>query len=88
MELLSRFPGNRTGGYRWSKKKSASPCRELRVETGNGEFQQTPRGRYSPTLVIFYLKGCVVVSYPKGMFGCILNQGKLPYFLSYALAGI
>ena len=30
------------------------------------EFQQTPRGRSSPTLVTFYPKGCVVVVLPYG----------------------
>ena len=60
------FFGDRTGKFWRSKKKSASPHRELQVETRNGEFRQTPRGRSSPTLVILYLKGCVVVSCPKG----------------------
>ena len=30
------------------------------------EFRQTSKSRSSPNLVIFYLKGCVVVSCPKG----------------------
>ena len=59
--LLSRFLGDRIGGFKRSKKKSSSSRQGLRIETGVGEFQQTPRGRSSPTLVIFYLKGCVVV---------------------------
>ena len=46
-----------------------------------GEFRQTPRGRSSPTLVIFYPKGCVVVILPLGeMFGFILNHGKLSHY--------
>ena len=66
LHLLSKFPGDRTGGFRRIKKKSASPRQELQVETGNGEFRQTPRGRSSATLVTFYPKGCVVVFCPKG----------------------
>ena len=63
---LSSFPSDQTDSSRWIKKKSASPSKEFLVETGNGEFRQTPRGRSYPTLVIFYPKGCVVVSCPKG----------------------
>ena len=66
LHLLSSFPNDQTGGSRRIKKKSASPSREFPVETGNGEFRQIPRGRSSPTLVIFYPKGCVVVFFPKG----------------------
>ena len=58
--------GDRTGDSRQIKKKSVSPRKEFPVETGNREFRQTPRGSSSPILVIFYLKGCVVVSCPKG----------------------
>ena len=66
LHLLSRFPGDWSDGSRRSRKKNASPHQEFQVETGNGEFQQTSRGRSPPSLVIFYLKGCVVVSFPKG----------------------
>ena len=66
LHLLSRFLDDRTDGSRWIKKKSASPRKEFLVETRNGEFRQTPRGRSSPTSVILYPKGCVVVSCPKG----------------------
>ena len=59
-------PGDRTGGSQRIKKKSVSPGKEFLVETGNREFRQTPRDKSSPTLVIFYPKGCVVVSCPKG----------------------
>ena len=62
LHLLSSFLGDRIGGSRPIKKKSVSSCKEFPVETENMEFQQTPRGRSSPTLVIFYPKGCVVVS--------------------------
>ena len=60
------FPDDRTDGFRQSKRKSPSSRQELQVETGNGEFRQTSRSSSSPTLVIFYPKGCVAVSFPKG----------------------
>ena len=43
--LLSKFPDGRTGVYRQSKRKSSSSRQGLRIETGVGEFRQTPRGR-------------------------------------------
>ena len=46
------FSDDRIGGFRQSKKKSASLRRKLEVETENGEFRQTSKGRSSPTLVI------------------------------------
>ena len=64
--IFSRFSDDRTVGFRRSKRESLSSRQELQVEIGNGEFRQTFRGRFSPTLIIFYLKGCVVVSCPKG----------------------
>ena len=42
--LISKFSSDRTSGFRWSKKKSASPQQELQEETGSEEFRQTPRG--------------------------------------------
>ena len=56
--------GDRTGGFKRSKKKSSSSRQGLCIETGVGEFRQTLGGRSSPTLVIFYPKGCVVVVLP------------------------
>ena len=70
------------------KKKSASPCKEFQVETRNREFRQTSRGRSSPTFVIFYLKGRVVVSCPKGnVWLHFLTMGSYPSLI-YALAGL
>ena len=66
LSLLSRFPGDRIGDFKRSKRKSSSSRQGLRIETGVEEFRQTPRGRSSPTFVIFYPKGCVVVVCPKG----------------------
>ena len=43
--ILSSFPGDPTVDFRRSKKQSSSSRRELWVETGIGEFRQTPRGR-------------------------------------------
>ena len=42
--FLSIFLGNSTLGVRLSKRQSLSSRRELQVETGIGEFRQTPRG--------------------------------------------
>ena len=36
--LLSKFPGNLTEGFRWSKRESLSSELELHIETGIGEF--------------------------------------------------
>ena len=43
--LLSRFPNDRTGNFRRSKRKSSSSLQGLRIETGVVEFRKTPRGR-------------------------------------------
>ena len=45
VQLLSKFLGDRTVGFRRSKKQSCSPRQGLRVGTGLGEFRQTPKGR-------------------------------------------
>ena len=45
MSLLSRIVGDLTVEILWSKKESCSTRRGLRVDTGFGEFRQTPRGR-------------------------------------------
>ena len=62
--LLFRFLGDRIGDFKRSKKKSSSSLQGICIETGVGEFRKTPGGRSSPTLVIFYPKGCVVVVLP------------------------
>ena len=36
--LLSKLPGDRTGGFKWSKRKSSSSMQGLRIETGVMEF--------------------------------------------------
>ena len=64
LHLLSKFLRNHTSGFKRSKRKSSSSKQKLRIETGIGEFRQTPRSRSSPTLVNFYPKGCVVVVLP------------------------
>ena len=43
--LLSKIPGNRTVGFRRSKKGKCSTRSRLRVDPGFVEFPQTPRGR-------------------------------------------
>ena len=43
--FLSKIYGNRTVGFRWSKRQSQSTHQELRVGTKILEFRQTPRGR-------------------------------------------
>ena len=43
--LLSKIYGDRTDGFRRSKRQSSSTHRELRVSTKILEFRQTPRGR-------------------------------------------
>ena len=43
--LLFEIYGNRTIGFRWSKRQSRSTHRELCVGTKILEFRQTPRGR-------------------------------------------
>ena len=44
LHLLSKFPGDQTDGFKRSKKKSSFSRQGLRIETGIGEFRQTPRG--------------------------------------------
>ena len=39
------FSNNQTISFRRSKRKSSSSQQGLCIETGVGEFQQTPRGR-------------------------------------------
>ena len=53
---LSKIYGNRTVGFRRSKRQSLSKRRKLRMVTKILEFHQTPRGREFPTWVIFSLK--------------------------------
>ena len=43
--LLSKIPGNRTVGFRRSKKEKRSTRSRLHVDPGFVEFPQTPRGR-------------------------------------------
>ena len=38
LHLLSKFPDDRTEGFRRSKRKSSSSRQGLRIETGVGEF--------------------------------------------------
>ena len=38
LQLLSKFPDDRTGGFKRSKRKSSSSRQGLRIETGVGEF--------------------------------------------------
>ena len=45
ISLLSKIYGNRTIGFRPSKRKSRSTHQELRVGTKILEFRQSPRGR-------------------------------------------
>ena len=50
LHLLSRFYGDWTVGFRWSKRQSPSMPRELCVDMRIRGFSQTPRGRvFSPT---------------------------------------
>ena len=43
--LVSKIYGNRTIGFRWSKRQNRSTYRELIVGTKILEFRQAPRGR-------------------------------------------
>ena len=62
LHLLSSFPGDRTVGFRRSKRESSSSRQELQVETRIGEFRQTPRGRgLSPTWFNSRLKSIQMV---------------------------
>ena len=54
--LLSKIYGDRTDGFRRSKRQSSSTHRELRVSTKILEFRQTPRGREFSYLGYFSLK--------------------------------
>ena len=57
LHILSRFFGDRTIGFRRSKRQSSSMRRELRVGTRIRGFPQTPRGRgSSPTRFIFSVR--------------------------------
>ena len=38
LHLLSKFPDDRTGGFRWSKRKSASSQQGIHIEIGVREF--------------------------------------------------
>ena len=38
LHLLSKFPDDRTGGFRRSKRKSSTSRQGLLIETGVGEF--------------------------------------------------
>ena len=38
LHLLSKFPNDRTGGFRQSKRKSSTSRQGLRIETGVVEF--------------------------------------------------
>ena len=56
--LLSKIPGNRTVGFRRSKKGKRSTRSRLRVDPGFVEFPQTLRGRIFPLLEFYsYFKG-------------------------------
>ena len=52
--LLSKIPGNRTVGFRRSKKGKRSTWSRLRVDPGFVEFPQIPRGRISPYLSFYF----------------------------------
>ena len=55
--ILSRIFGDRTVGFRRSKRESSSTRRELRVGMRIQSFCQTPRGRgFSPTRFNSYLR--------------------------------
>ena len=56
VSLLSKIYENRIVGFRWSKRKSRSTHRELRVGTKILEFRQTPQGREFSYLDYFLLK--------------------------------
>ena len=62
LHLLSSFSGDRTVGFYRSKMESSSLRKELQVETGIGEFRQTPRGKgLSPTWFNSRLKSIQMV---------------------------
>ena len=50
------------------------------------EFRQHARGRSSPTWPFSTLRNVGWLSCLRGMFGCILNHGKLPHCGSAQLA--
>ena len=55
--LLSKIYGNRTIGFRRSRRQSWSMRRELHVSTEILAFRQTPRGMKVSYLGYFYPKG-------------------------------
>ena len=55
--IISKIYENQTVGFRWSKRKSRSTYRELRVGTKILEFHQTPQGRKFSYLKYFKPKG-------------------------------
>ena len=65
LNLISKFIGNRTSGFRRSKRKSSPSRQGLRIETAvGGVGTKNLGGRFFPTLITFYPKGCVVVVLP------------------------
>ena len=56
--LLSKIPGNRTVGFRRSKKGKRSTRSRLRVDPGFVEFPQTPRGRIFSLLGFYSFFKC------------------------------
>ena len=54
LHLLSRFDGDRTVGYRLSKRQSSSTLRGLHIKKKILDFHQAPG--FSPTLVILGLR--------------------------------
>ena len=56
--LLSKISGNRTAGFRRSKKEKRSKRSRLRVDPGFVEFPQTPRGRIFSILGFLLLFEC------------------------------
>ena len=58
--LLSQIYGNRTVGFRRSKRQSWTMRRELRVGTNILAFRQTSRGRKFSYLCYFEPKGYVM----------------------------
>ena len=57
LHLLFRFYGDRTVGFRRSKRQSSSTQRELRVGMRIRGFRKTPRGKgFSPTRFNFCLR--------------------------------
>ena len=59
--ILSKIPGNRTVGFRRSKKGKRSTRSRLRADPGFVEFPQTPRGRVSPYLCFIPIFKCFLM---------------------------